>query len=360
MSLSVPVMKPPTNGKTLSCGTTDHCSKCALFKAKKCAGCAANGGRERCQQSSCEGACGTCGGGREDVEVPAVCIKSPMLDLFTEKFSKTDYNIRPGRVISSKTKAVVTLIGGKSSAFSGNPQAAYADEIDIYAVALRHVWSAQNGFYSSDLKDYMGLPKTKKLVLQTAMFDDVLERAALKEVHLEMAERTDIDAYEPLIFSIYGADSIRNQHYNWARTLSGLEEGGGDFFRISNDLLFSVKDDVKRYTQAIPQATFHVQVLRDDGPKAVQAYLRKVLVWHSLLPKNVSFWFNGAASRGIISALKRATKGRDSYFMSTAPWIVPHKGYAYTADGRSQKSRAPKSELVVEAQQNFAKLVSTA
>lgn len=361
MSLSVPVMKPPSNGKTLACGTKDWCSNCNLFKAGKCAGCEANGGRERCKQSSCGGACGTCGGGGvEKVEVPAVCIKSPMLDLFQQKFAKDSYDIRPGRVINAPSKAVVTLIGGKSSAFPGDASAAYPDEIDVYAVALRHVWSATRGFYSADLKDYMGLPKSKKLILQTAMYDDVLERASNKDVHLEFASRRDIDAYEPLGYSIYGDESVQNHHYNWSRTLKCMEEGGGDFFLMAHYALFDTKPDVKRYSPLVPQLNFHVQKLSSDGVSAASDFLRAILVWHTTLPKSVSFWFNGASNPRVIGALKKVTRGRDCYFMASAPWISAHKGFEFTVDGRTKKSKAPKSELVLLAQRNFAKLVATA
>ena len=355
MPIDFPVMKGSIGAKTCV-GQKERCQNCKLFKSGKCGGCPVAGGTGACRMSSCEGGCGTCGG--HVIDVPAVCIKSPTTDLMLAKFEKDSYAIKPGRVLKPKSKAVVTLIGGRSSAFHKDPSAAYPDEVETYAVALRHVWSASRGFYSSDLKDYMALPKSKKLILQTSVFDDVLERAAQKEVHLELAERTDIDAFEPLGFSVYSDDSMLNQYVQWSRILKGMEEGGGDFITFNTPRGLHLTKDLLQYTKAVPQVMVNSQLTGDA--KAQAKALRDYVFLNATLPKSVSVWMVGPSNITTVRTLQRAWKGRDVYFLSTAPWIIAHKGFAFTESGKSRAARQrPKDELVLEAQRNFVKLVDS-
>ena len=88
--------------------------------------------------------------------------------------------------------------------------------IDAWAVPIHKVMSLQAKFRSSDLKDYLGIPKSRKLILSTAAPDNFMEVLWEKRFELNFSQ-FGIDYWFPAHFSIYDADGKAYQLFNAKR-----------------------------------------------------------------------------------------------------------------------------------------------
>ena len=86
------------------------------------------------------------------------------------------------------------------------PQLPEFDEIDTWAVPVSKVASVRGRFHSEDLKDYLGIPSTKKLLLSTCASDRYQEML-WRRGRLMDYEKHGIDYWFPAHFSIYDGDS---------------------------------------------------------------------------------------------------------------------------------------------------------
>lgn len=86
------------------------------------------------------------------------------------------------------------------------PQSPEFDEIDAWAVPVSKVASVTGSFHADDLKDYLGIPPTKKLLLSTCASDRYQEML-WRRGHLMDYKNHGIDYWFPAHFSIYDGDS---------------------------------------------------------------------------------------------------------------------------------------------------------
>lgn len=79
-------------------------------------------------------------------------------------------------------------------------------QIDAWATTIRRVANLKGQFHSDDLKDYLGLPLDRKLILNTSAPDDYEEMLWEKGPEMKFKEH-GIDYWFPGHFSIYDNDS---------------------------------------------------------------------------------------------------------------------------------------------------------
>jgi hypothetical protein len=354
--ISFPILKTSTAEPLAQCAKNpDRCVKCPLFISKTCAGCTANGGTPRCQQSDCYKDCANCGGYK--VSTPAICVKSPLAPIMVPKVEQVQWNrIPPGRVLHAKNRAVLVMAGGKRPMFRTAIDSKRYENIEVVGTSLWRVWSSKRGWFSDDLKDYLGVPKHVKLFVTTLVYDDALERATDQNAIASLRDRHDIDAFDPLGYSIYFDESIMNQWFSWRRTLRGLEDTGGDYID-GMPLPFSNTDDMKRLVEKIPQVLFHFSSV-SMKEAFFKTACRRVAFLHKFLPRHVSFWFSGPSNEALIRILKKLSPGREKWFLCSAPWMAAHKGYEFR-HGKMVRSSLPQDELTARAFENFKALVDS-
>lgn len=346
------------------CGGPDHCAKCELF-GKVCPGSRGRcGAKKQCAQRECFGECNTCGGGPSAPgSAPAICCKSPLKDIFLAEVRGSlpvgrevyEYAKRPKIVLS--TKGIVVTQGSVGSAFGTGY--AFAPEIEAVGVNLRHVWAARNGWWSRDMRDYLRVPKTTKLILFTSGYDDTLEKAWDSNMFEEDYTRVGFDYWQNLSFSMYAEDSPMQTYFSSLRSLRSVSASRSWF---AEDLPVDhlrpewVAARLREQVAAIPQIILNMQFMSTDKSD-ILAHAVGVKRLHRDLPLHVSFWIHGPVRPWIIKLLKNICFKRDLYFMSSGPWIAGHKGQLLRTDGRMiTEPKFTRREIVWENQRMYARL----
>lgn len=336
-----------------SCSGVDRCTGCRLFKGNKgvCKGC-----NPKCRMAVCETQCGRCGG--NVIDVPAVCIKSPLRDLLMKQVeSLKGWHKRPP--IKLKTRGMLVTIGGRSSVF-GPGECPYAPEVEAVGVNLRHVWSARGGWYSKDMKDYMRVPKEKKLFLLTASYDDQLDKAWTADL-FDGFKDVGFDFWSPLLFSAYENDACMNQIWNYLRTLHSLKLSKGHFCDLPSRRFDLSSDFFRTLFASVPNIMTNTQIGQPDD-SWVRGLYADITHVSSVCPPDATFWLLGVNSPKVLTAALLAASGRDVYATNTNVWIAAHKGYLFTPDGSSSTfdRSMPKKDVILESQRNFLKMVDSA
>jgi len=199
--------------KFKDCPGQKLCSKCAWFDQNKgCPGCNEDY-KKRCIKSICAfTSCINCSGGMHAQEI-GICGRAPKSwrkrwDKLLE-YSVPNYAPKPLNIRCRLIPVIYPQIK-KYKIPEKFPQ------IDAWAVPIHKVANRKGKFYSSDLKDYLGLPSKKKLILSTCSFDDYMEMLWRKGAEIDY-EYNNIDYWFPAHFSIYDDDSKIYQFANAKR-----------------------------------------------------------------------------------------------------------------------------------------------
>lgn len=193
----------PTPVVVNECAGRARCSRCPWFARKggPCSGCDKEY-QERCLKRVCVFQCYTCSGGKH-ARIPGTCGRAPASwrkewNRLLE-FRVSDYVPKPVRIKCQLIPVIYAQIK-KHRIPEKFPQ------IDAWAVPIHKAASRQGKFRSKDLKDYLGLPPDRKLILSTCASDDFEEM--LWRNHSRMAyRRHGIDYWFPAHFSVYEDDS---------------------------------------------------------------------------------------------------------------------------------------------------------
>lgn len=335
-----------------SCMGAPNCPTCHLFEENggPCRGCA-KGNRQR----SCDTQCGTCSG-HYMKEAPAICCKSPFKDLLLKPVDRK-YEFTGQQPIKLKNKAILVVIGGRSSVIKD--QSPYSKDFDAIAVNLRHVWSEGGGFFSRDMKDYMMIPKEKKLILTTSMYDDVLDKAWRLDL-FEGFDEVGFDYWQPLLFSVYEIDGRMNQYWNHKRMQYSLWRSKAHFCDQPlppEGFNEQMSEDYRAMVSKVPNIVFN-KAMADNSETSLRKFYAEVKKVHEMVPKEATFWLMGVGNQAAIRVALAAAPGRDIYPMTAAPWIGAHKGRMFTVDGKAEPARhLDKKEVIFKSQENFIKLV---
>lgn len=335
-----------------SCIGKDRCLSCRFFQVNRgpCKGC-----NPDCRMARCQTQCGRCGG--NVVDVPAVCCKSPKSyqELLFKPIER-EYKWHEVEPIKLKSRAVIVTIGGRSSVFKPG-ESPYYPGIGAVAVNLRHVWSARNGWYSQDMKDYMGVPSDVKLVLLTAGYDDTLDRAWVSDLFDGFGE-VGFDYWAPILFSTYNNDAKMNGQFNYLRSLYSLWRSKAHFCPDPPKGFAST--DFTVMTSAIKNVAFNVQ-LTDSTEIGLRVLASSAFNLHKMTHPEATIWAIGARSPKIVSILHASMPGRTIYCANTNVWLASHKGELYTRLGKTVMDRSiSKRDVILQSQENFVRMIGDA
>lgn len=314
-------------------------------------------------QRNCHLDCNDCGGGPQyqgtGANVPAICCKSPLKDVYLDKVRKEHYQFKKRPLLTFEQKHIVMHHG----LFGGADVDLYPAGTEVAGVNLKHVWTTR-GWHSRDMKDYLHIPSGTKLILLSCTYDDILERAWENEVHREDFAALGFDAWEIYELSIYPFYSNFYNLWNAFRTFYAGEASESWFMREPPFVVSVEKEGAYRHwaewSAAVPQMTVNWQFIpiREEAAwKHAVAELRRAL---RRIPGVKALWFQGVASGPQIYNLRRVFSDYDCYFISSSPWMRAQQRKEFTATGGYAVSSADRLELLLQNQINYANLVQRA
>ena len=192
-----------THNVLKECPGQKLCSECSwsLQNGGYCSGCDEDY-QQRCLKRVCNLTCDTCSGGGK-ARVPGCCGRSPAS--WRERwdrllgYSLPDYAPEPIQINCQ----LIPVIYAQIKKFR-IPE--LFPQIDAWAVPIHKAANRQGKFRSDDLKDYLGLPSDRKLILSTCAPDDYEEMLWKKGTQMNYKQH-GIDYWFPGHFSIYDNDS---------------------------------------------------------------------------------------------------------------------------------------------------------
>jgi hypothetical protein len=185
------------------CNGQEQCKTCLLSAQHNgyCSGCN-DEYRKRCLKLTCRLVCGTCSGGKH-AHTPGLCGRAP--ELWKNpwnailSYEMPDYTPKPIHLDCRLIPVIYAQIRHLRI-----PE--QFPKIEAWAAPIHKVADRKLKFRSNDLKDYLGLPPDRKLILITNAPDDY------QEILWEKGPKIDythygIDYWFPAHFSIYDNDS---------------------------------------------------------------------------------------------------------------------------------------------------------
>ena len=204
-ALPLPVFPSHQSHERESPGS-ELCASCFLYSRNGgvCGGCDC-GYQRRCLKRRCRYGCATCAGGRH-ASTYGVCGSAAALwPSWRDQLQRLLE--APGREYAPPPLPILCpLIPVITTQVRQHRLAESCPGIDAWAVPLHRVADRQGRFRSRDLKDYLGLPAGRKLILSTCAPDDYQEMLWSLGERFAPA-RHGVDYWFPAHFSIYDNDS---------------------------------------------------------------------------------------------------------------------------------------------------------
>lgn len=279
------------DGRPTRCPGPALCRSCFWSRANggRCPGCDA-AYRSRCLKSACYFECDTCSGGRH-AHTPGCCGRvairgGPQLQWVKDVLSRPVPEYSPPPLpISCRLIPVLYSQIRKQRIPECFPT------IDAWAAPLHKVADRQGRFRSRDLKDYLGLPSDRKLILSTCAPDDYQEALWRRGASLGFEEH-GIDYWFPGHFSIYDDDGRLYQFLNAKRRLLHAAETGSQFvwFGLGDSMPLDMLEPIRQASSVLfsSQQTFHRHYV-----KAVHEEIARADRW---FPKETAFFVVGGGS----------------------------------------------------------------
>ncbi|MCK4334188.1 hypothetical protein KAX06_05335 [candidate division WOR-3 bacterium] len=202
------MLDPKTLERYRDCPGVKLCSDC--FWAEKnggyCDGCN-SAYQQRCLMRPCDFNCDSCGGG-DHATTFACCGRTAKLYPEWREWLKEILETSVGNYAPEPLEIknrVIPVIYHQEEVMALNLTERFP-EIDVWAVPIKKVCNPIGEFHSKDLKDYLNLPKDRKLILSTYAFDNYQEMLWEKGGGMNYREH-GIDYWFPGHFSIYMDDS---------------------------------------------------------------------------------------------------------------------------------------------------------
>ena len=365
--MKLPILRTSNKLRGLElCQGTDHCKDCSLSYR--------NGGRcSTCTQlhksvlspnfQACYQECNTCNKGYK-VETPAICCRSPLKDAYLTALSRgTDYNnpvFNPVKqpLLTFSQKAILNYAFGSPERIAPEEEILFPDQ-EVALTTLSFVKGKQDVFYHSDLKKYLKLSPTTKLILSTMSIDDHLEAAWEREQYGgDFYERVGVDYWTPLAFSIFGREPKMFQYYQFLRLLWSAEQGKSHFvISAVPRTSLQINDLLEKWLEASPQVMFNAQMATNEH---IVHHKTEAKFWDDLAPKHVAFWYVGASTPVFMANIREVLPKREIYWVSSKPMWCANSGKILRKDGGEARAEfsISKKDLLYENAQNFTAIVS--
>ena len=287
--------------------------------------------QQRCLKRVCDYNCYDCGGGGHAI-TPGCCGRTVVLwrswrDRFKEilEYPVADYNPAPLQ-IQCRLIPVLYPDVRKFRIPEKFPQ------IDAWAVPLRRVANVKGRFFSRDLKDYLGMPPDRKLILDTCAFDDYEETLWEKGPQMEYREH-GIDYWFPGHFSVYDDDSKLYQFISAKRQQIHAAWTGSQFvwFRLGENIPIEFLNPVRN----APSVLISTNQMSSRRNKNI--LLREVKIADRWFPPETVFFIVGSPRWLGLS------DERTCYEINTS-WLVR----AISGRDMAERRRLTRDELLVE------------
>ncbi|MBA7590390.1 hypothetical protein ES708_32507 [subsurface metagenome] len=162
-------------------------------------------------------------------------------------------------------------------------------QIDAWAVPIPKVINRNGQFKSSDLKDYLGLPADRKLILNTCAPDDYEEMLWEKGPQMEYREH-GIDYWFPGHFSIYDDDGKLYQFFSAKRQQIHAALTGSQFvwFRLGENIPIEFLNPIRN----APSVLISTNQMLPKRNRAV--LLKEVAIADRWFPPETAFFVVGS------------------------------------------------------------------
>lgn len=284
MASPLPVLDEPTAKRYQTCPGRELCPGCPLYEVNggPCSGCT-DEYRGRCLQGRCFSRCNICGGGLHSV-VPAACGRSPLRDVWAKLILEplAPYSPEP---LSIETPLIPIIYG--QSALREIP--GRFPEIDAWSIPVHKALNRRGEFRSRDMKDYLCLDASRKLILSTAGPDDFMEMLWERGGDLDYRGH-GFDCWFPAHFSVYDNDSKFYQFFNARRQQMHARMVHSQFvwFRLGEHVPVSWLEPIFQCPSVLiscqqMRSRFHRDILR-----------REIAIADRLFPPSACFFLLGA------------------------------------------------------------------
>ena len=320
-----------------------------------------------CTQKVCNKVCSDCGGGPQfqnlgSGKCPAICGKSPVKDLYLDSVMQDSYKFVKRPLLQFKNKAIIMhtgLLGGVEASDL------YAPDLEVIGVNIVRLWTANKGWHSRDIRDFLQVPNHIKIILFTCTDDYLLEQAMAQNFHNEDFKALGFDAWEVYELSNYGWYS---RCYNIWMGFRAAKYGAVSGAWFGQKIPYEIRKDSKAakiwsdWSQKVPQITVNCQFgssLMATDPIAWKNAHAKIMLGLELMPGIRALWFQGVETAQEIYNLKILYKDYDCYFLSSAPWRYAQQCRAWgkNTDKCNIKDRGA---LMLHNQTRYVNLVNRA
>jgi len=244
--------------------------------------------QQRCLKRFCNYDCPHCSGGKR-ARTPGCCGRTVVLwhswlDHFKEtlEYPVADYAPAPLQIQCR----LIPVLYPEVKKF-GIPEK--FTQIDAWAVPIHKVADRKGQFKSSDLKDYLGLPGDRKLILVTCAYDDYQEVLWEKGPKMEY-EQHGIDYWFPGHFSVYDDDSKLYQFISAKRQQihATWTESHFVWFRLGENIPIEFLAPVRK----APSVLFSANQMYTKRSKDI--LLNEVQIADSWFPPETAFFVVGS------------------------------------------------------------------
>lgn len=311
-SLRLPVLKDmPAVQQTCDGG---KCDTCALHETW-CYGCKPDTEISCGTQKTCQTQCETCHG---DPPVQGVCCKSPLAPYAVEKI----------RTLDSLQFNKVTRLKFPEDRIPILLDRHHKSPAPVNCVSINRIYSLSKGWKSNDIKDYLQLDKSTKLIMSTVMTDDHLMKL-IDSRWWDTAPEVGIDYWEPMLFSMFIDEAKMQRLFNFWRTMQSMSDSGAHIspFTGHHAASFNIEPTLLRLHRAVPNIGVGLSHGSEqiDAQRRILGYVRK----HAqLLGPEVSWFVQGMTAKTKQLVFKSLLpKGASAYF-----FITPKTGARRTDD----------------------------
>jgi hypothetical protein len=317
--------------KFRECPGKELCVKCFWWKENggQCPGCD-DEYQKRCLKRECDYNCYECSGGGE-ARTPGGCGRTVALwpawrDRFKEilEYPVADYAPPPLDIQCPLIPVIYDV--RKFRVPERFPQ------IDAWAVPLRRVANVKGKFRSDDLKDYLGLPADRKLILDTCAFDDYEETLWEKGPEMRYREH-GIDYWFPGHFSIYDDDGKLYQFISAKRQQihAVWTESQFVWFRLGENIPIEFLSPIRR----APSVLISTNGMKPKRNKAI--LFNELAIADRWFPPETAFFIVGSPR------WLNFSDERKCYEINTS-WLVR----AISGRDMAERRRLTREELLVE------------
>lgn len=312
LSLKLPVLQ--LENQVIQTCDGSKCDTCGLHE-KLCYGCKPSVEVSCGTQRSCSTGCETCHG---DPPVQGVCCKSPLAPFAVERILTLDQlEYAPVKQLKFPDARIPILLDRH-----------HKSPAKVNCIGINRVYSERRGWKSADIKDYLQLDKSSKLILSTVMTDDHLMRL-IETRWWESAPEVGIDYWEPMLFSMFMDEAKMQRLFSFWRTCRSMMDSGAHIspFTFHHCASFNIEPHLLKLHKSVPNIGIGLSHGSEqiDAQRRILGYVRK---YAQVLGPNTSWFVQGMTAKNKQVVFKSLLpKGAEAYF-----FITPLTGRRRTDD----------------------------